>query len=101
FTRYAAVSEAIGDLVAAGLSNADIAAVLRRDEAYVKRQVSRLLRATNSSQRAELIARTRPPSAPRADERPGDPVAALLAAGPVAMLIGPPGSGPHTTMTLP
>jgi DNA-binding NarL/FixJ family response regulator/tetratricopeptide (TPR) repeat protein len=100
FVRNAAVGDAIGELVAAGLSNADIATVLRRDEAYVKRQVSRLLRATNSNQRAELIARTRPPSAPRADERSGDPVAALLAAGPVAMLVGPPGSGRHTTMTL-
>ncbi|HEY1571672.1 MAG TPA: LuxR C-terminal-related transcriptional regulator [Pseudonocardiaceae bacterium] len=100
FTRNAAVGDVIGELVAAGLSNADIGALLRRDEAYVKRQVSRLLRATNSNQRAELIARTRPPSAPRADERSGDPVAALLAAGPVAMLVGPPGSGRHTTMTL-
>ncbi len=100
FTRNAGLDEVIGELVAAGLSNADIGAVLRRDEAYVKRQVSRLLRATNSNQRAELIARTRPPSAPRADDWSGDPVAALLAAGPVAMLVGPPGSGRHTTMTL-
>ncbi|HEX5118807.1 MAG TPA: LuxR C-terminal-related transcriptional regulator [Pseudonocardiaceae bacterium] len=100
FARNAGVGDVIGELVAAGLSNADIGAVLRRDEAYVKRQVSRLLRATNSNQRAELIARTRPPSAPRADERSGDPVAALLAAGPVAMLVGPPGSGRRTTMTL-
>jgi DNA-binding NarL/FixJ family response regulator len=99
-TRHAAVGDAIGELVAAGLSNADIGVVLRRDEAYVKRQVSRLLRATNSNQRAELIARTRPPSAPRTDDRSGDPVAALLAAGPVAMLVGPPGSGRHTMMTL-
>jgi DNA-binding NarL/FixJ family response regulator/tetratricopeptide (TPR) repeat protein len=100
FTRNAAIGEVIGELVAAGLSNVDIATVLRRDEAYVKRQVSRLLRTTNSNQRAELIARTRPPSAPRSADPSGDPVAALLAAGPVAMLVGPPGSGRHTTMTL-
>ncbi|HEX5401252.1 MAG TPA: hypothetical protein VFX16_03010, partial [Pseudonocardiaceae bacterium] len=100
FTRNAAIGDVIGELVAAGLSNADIAAVLHRDEAYVKRQVSRLLRATNSNQRAELIARTRPPTAPRAAGGSGDPVAGLLAAGPVAMLVGPPGSGRHTTMTL-
>jgi DNA-binding NarL/FixJ family response regulator/tetratricopeptide (TPR) repeat protein len=97
--RNPAIDDTIGELVAAGLSNADIATVLRRDEAYVKRQVSRLLRVTNSSQRAELIARTRPPAAPR-DDRPDDPVAALLAEQPVAMLVGPPGSGRHTTMTL-
>lgn len=100
FTRNAAIDDVVGELVAAGLSNADIGTVLRRDEAYVKRQVSRLLRATGASQRAELIARTRPPSAPRADEWSGDPVAALLAAGPVAMLVGPPGAGRSTTMTL-
>jgi DNA-binding NarL/FixJ family response regulator len=98
--RQAAVGDAVGELVAAGLSNAEIGIVLGRDEAYVKRQVSRLLRATNSNQRAELIVRTRPPSAPRADDRSGDPVAALLASGPVAMLVGPPGSGRRTTMTL-
>ncbi|HEX3649720.1 MAG TPA: helix-turn-helix transcriptional regulator [Pseudonocardiaceae bacterium] len=100
FVRNAAVDDAIGELVVAGLSNADIATVLRRAESYVKRQVSRLLRATNSSQRAELITRTRPPSGPRADDGAGDPVAALLGAGPVAVLVGPPGSGRHTTMTL-
>lgn len=98
--RNAAVDDAIGELVVAGLSNAEIGTVLRRAESYVKRQVSRLLRATNSSQRAELITRTRPPSTPRTDDGTGDPVAALLAGGPVAMLVGPPGSGRHTTMTL-
>lgn len=100
FTRNVPVDEVIGELVVAGMSNADIGAVLYRDEAYVKRQVSRLLRATNSNQRAELIARMRPPSGPRPDDWSADPVAALLAAGPVAMLIGPPGAGRSTTMTL-
>lgn len=87
----ASVDELVADLVAVGLSNADIAKLLRRNEMYVKRQVSRLLRATRSRHRTELVAHAQP-SGPRPDE-PADPVAALLAAGPVATLVGPAGPG--------
>ena len=50
----ASADELIMDLVADGLSNASIATLVQRNEMYVKRQVSRLLRATGSQNRAQL-----------------------------------------------
>ncbi len=90
-TRTVSVDELVGDLVAVGLSNADIGTLLRRNEMFVKRQVSRLLRATDSRNRSELAARMRATGLHQDD--PADPVTALLGAGPVASLTGPAGPG--------
>ncbi|HET6500290.1 MAG TPA: AAA family ATPase [Amycolatopsis sp.] len=98
FGKLAAVDELVGDLVAAGLSNAEIGLVLHRNETYVKRQVSRLLRATNSRHRAQLIARPRQARSPR-HQRPADPVRWLAeCTDPVVPLVGPPGSGRTSTL---
>lgn len=89
----------IMDLVADGLSNAGIATVVQRNEMYVKRQVSRLLRATGSQNRAQLTARARQPVGPIAEPIPPDPAVAIAESGqPVAALLGAPGSGRSTVL---
>ncbi len=95
----ASADDLIMDLVADGLSNARIAALVQRNEMYVKRQVSRLLRATNSQNRAQLTARARQPVGPLAEPIPADPALALAEADePVAVLLGAPGSGRSTVL---
>jgi DNA-binding NarL/FixJ family response regulator len=94
----ASADELIMDLVADGLSNAQIAAVVRRNEMYVKRQVSRLLRATNSQNRAQLTARARQPVGPLAEPIPADPAVALAESDQPAALLGAPGSGRSTVL---
>ncbi|HEX4222863.1 MAG TPA: AAA family ATPase, partial [Pseudonocardiaceae bacterium] len=90
----ASPDELIMDLVADGLSNARIAALVQRNEMYVKRQVSRLLRATGSQNRAQLTARAKQPFGPVAEPIPADPAVALAESDrPVAVLLGVPGSG--------
>ena len=90
----ASADELIMDLVADGLSNARIAALVQRNEMYVKRQVSRLLRSTGSQNRAQLTARARQPFGPLAEPIPADPAVALAESDrPVAVLLGVPGSG--------
>ncbi|HEY4022474.1 MAG TPA: AAA family ATPase [Pseudonocardiaceae bacterium] len=90
----ASADELIMDLVADGLSNARIAELVQRNEMYVKRQVSRLLRATGSQNRAQLTARARQPFGPVAEPIPADPAVALAESDrPVAVLLGAPGSG--------
>lgn len=95
----ASADEPIMDLVADGLSNAQIAALVQRNEMYVKRQVSRLLRVTGSQNRAQLTARARQPVGPLAEPVPADPAVALAeSAQPVAVLLGAPGSGRSTVL---
>ena len=95
----ASADELIMDLVADGLSNAGIAVVVQRNEMYVKRQVSRLLRATGSQNRAQLTARARQPVGPIAEPVPPDPAVALAESErPVAVLLGAPGSGRSTVL---
>ena len=95
----ASADELIMDLVADGLSNARIAALVQRNEMYVKRQVSRLLRATGSQNRAQLTARARQPVGLLTGPLPADPALALAEAqGPVAVLLGAPGSGRSTVL---
>ncbi|HJP72985.1 MAG TPA: AAA family ATPase [Pseudonocardiaceae bacterium] len=95
----ASADELIMDLVADGLSNAQIAAFVQRNEMYVKRQVSRLLRATGSQNRAQLTARARQPVGLLAEPIPADPAAAIAESEqPVAVLLGAPGSGRSTVL---
>jgi DNA-binding NarL/FixJ family response regulator len=95
----ASADELIMDLVADGLSNASIAELVQRNEMYVKRQVSRLLRATGSQNRAQLTARARQPVGPIAEPIPPDPAVALAESEqPVAAVLGAPGSGRSTVL---
>ncbi|HEX3779470.1 MAG TPA: AAA family ATPase [Pseudonocardiaceae bacterium] len=90
----ASADELIMDLVTAGLSNASIATVLLHSEMYVKRQVSRLLRATDSRHRAQLAARVLEPLGPSSADDGTDPAVLLAETDqPVTVVLGPPGSG--------
>ncbi|TDP97489.1 LuxR C-terminal-related transcriptional regulator [Labedaea rhizosphaerae] len=91
------VAELIGDLIAAGLSNASIATVVERTEAFVKRRVSWLLADTGSRHRTQLGVRraeltsVAAPAPATVDE--------VLAGGvPVVALLGAPGSGRSTVL---
>jgi DNA-binding NarL/FixJ family response regulator/tetratricopeptide (TPR) repeat protein len=98
-TSRPAVDELIGDLVAGGLSNAAIGKLLLRNEMYAKRQVSRLLRATNTRHRAQLTAQAQRPAAVEPPDRPADPARRLAdSTEPVLQLLGPPGSGRTTVL---
>ncbi|MFD8542572.1 AAA family ATPase [Streptomyces sp. NPDC059649] len=88
--------QVVAEFVACGLSNASVGDLLLRNEAYVKRRVSRLLLGTNSRSRAQLAVRyaEQIPAALAPSAVPGD-VAEWLASGEeaVTVLTGAPGSG--------